>query len=108
MNPFTKRPKYGNRRTTVGSLSFMSQKEANRYCDLDLLQRAGEIKELALQPRFKLTVNGKHVTTYVGDFQYLDKRGRLIVEDVKGFKTDVYKLKAALFEAIHGFPVTEV
>lgn len=105
-----KRPKYRNRRTVVDGISFASAKEARRYGELKLLERAGEIENLTLQPRFRLEVNGKHVTTYVADFLYGLKgdASSLIVEDAKGFKTDAYKIKAKLFEAVMGFPVREV
>lgn len=100
--------KYGNKRTKVGDLSFASQKEARRYCELRILQAAGEISNLELQPRFPLKVFGKLITTYVADYKYQTKDGTVVVEDAKGFKTDVYKIKAKLFEALIGFPVREV
>lgn len=105
--------KYGNRRVEADGVSFASAKEARRYGELKLLERAGEIAELRLQPRFPLIVNGVKVCTYVADFSYHPTfRGAVMaqqtIEDVKGFKTDVYKLKAKLFHALHGFPVTEV
>lgn len=104
-----KRPaKYGNRRTVVDGISFMSAKEARRYSELKLLERAGEISGLKLQPRFSLKVLDRLVTTYVADFQYLERDGSVVVEDAKGFRTDVYKIKAKLFEALIGFPVREV
>jgi hypothetical protein len=99
--------KYGNRFTEVDGIKFHSAKEARRYGELKILQAAGEIRALMLQPRFKLAVNGQHVTTYVADFIY-DQGGKTVVEDVKGYKTELYKLKAKLFAAVHGFDVTEV
>lgn len=100
--------KYGNKRTKVGDLSFASKKEAKRYCELRILQAAGEIQNLRLQPRFPLKVFGKLVTTYVADFQYQDQSGCTVVEDAKGYRTDVYKIKAKLFEVLVGFPIREV
>jgi hypothetical protein len=100
--------KYGNRRTEVDGITFASAKEAKRYGELKLLERAGQITSLTLQPRFPLKVAGKLVTTYVADFSYLERDGRVVVEDAKGFKTDVYKIKAKLFDALIGFPVREV
>ena len=108
MNLFRPRSKYGNRRVSVGSLSFASQKEARRYRELDLFQKAGEISDLALQPRFPLKVNGQLVCTYVADFSYREKDGELVVEDAKGYRTREYILKSKLFEALMGFPVVEV
>lgn len=107
------RPKYGNRKVTIDGITFASAKEGRRYSELKLLERAGEIAELRLQPRFPLTVNGVKVCTYVGDFAYHHTfRGAVMaqqtVEDVKGFRTREYLIKAKLFRAVHGYPVTEV
>lgn len=103
-----KRPKYGNKRVTVDGINFASQREAKRYGELKLLERAGQIQNLQLQPRFPLKVFGQLVTTYVGDFQYLETNGGVVVEDSKGFKTPEYKIKAKLFQAVVGFPIREV
>lgn len=101
--------KYGNRRVEHDGFNFASAKERDRYVELKLMQRKGLIADLKLQPRFPLTVAGLKVCTYVADFQYEDRdTGATIVEDVKGYKTDVYKLKAKLFRAVHGFPIVEV
>jgi hypothetical protein len=105
--------KYGAVRTVVDGVSFASKKEARRYSELKLLQRAGEIAELRLQPRYPLVVNGLKVCTYVGDFAYHPTfqgatMAQEVVEDAKGFKTPEYKLKAKLFQALQGFPIREV
>lgn len=107
-----KRPKYGNRKVEVDGVVFHSAKEARRYGELKLLERAGEIAELELQPRFPLKVSGMLVTTYVGDFSYHPTfRGAImaqrIVEDSKGYRTPEYKLKAKLFRALYGFAILE-
>lgn len=100
--------KYKNKITYIDGIKFDSKKEANRYNELKLLEKAGEIKELTLQPSFELipTVrkNGRTYcrTQYIADFMYLDvKEDKYIVEDVKGFKTDVFKLKEKLFNYIY-------
>lgn len=97
--------KYKNNKVTVDGITFDSQLEANRYCELKLLHKAGEISQLRIQPEFELIPafkkNGKSFrkTTYKADFMYLDNRsGKYIVEDTKGFKTDVYMIKRKLFE----------
>jgi len=105
--------KYGAIRTEVDGITFASKKEARRYSELKLLERAGEIAELRLQPRFPLKVNGHLICTYVGDFAYHPTfqgatMAQETVEDAKGFKTPAYKLKAKLFHAVFGFPITEV
>ena len=82
---------------------FDSAKEAQRYKELKLLERAKEIGNLELQPRFLLQEsfkkNGKtyRKIEYVADFKYIEN-GKTIVEDVKGLQTDVFKIKHKLFE----------
>lgn len=108
--------KYHATKTEVDGITFDSRLEATRYCELKLLFKAGEISQLRLQPEFELIPafrkNGKSFrkTTYKADFMYLDNRsGKYIVEDTKGFKTEIYKLKRKLFE--HQYPdltITEV
>lgn len=108
--------KYKNKKITIDGITFDSQLEANRYCELKLLFKAGEISQLRLQPEFELIPafrkNGKtyRKTVYRADFMYFDKKtGKYIVEDTKGFKTEIYKLKRKLFE--HQYPdltITEV
>lgn len=100
--------KYGNKKTIVDGISFDSRLEAKRYRELRLLERAGIIKDLQLQPAFELIPsfkkNGKtyRKTEYKADFSYFDNElGKVIVEDTKGFKTEVYKLKRKLFEYIY-------
>lgn len=109
------RPKYGNRKVIIDGIAFDSKKEGNRYCELKLLQRAGSIVGLTLQPEFELqpayTVNGKRVRaiTYRADFKYFDtEKNRYVVEDVKGFRTKEYLLKKKMFAYKFGFEITEV
>jgi len=99
------RSKYGARRTQVDGIWFASEAEAHRYGELRLLEQAGKIKGLVCHPRFPLDMNGVIVATYVADFQYVEKRHSFergmrptIVEDVKGVRTAVYKLKAKMFQ----------
>ena len=85
-----------------------SKREAARYMELMLMQRAGEIKRLELQPSFVCIVNGKKICTYRADFRYFTNENS-IVEDVKGVKTPVYKLKKKLVEALYpGVIIQEV
>jgi hypothetical protein len=105
--------KYGAIKAEVDGITFASRKEARRYGELKLLERGGQIRDLRLQPRYPLTVNDQLVCTYVADFAYSTASGgagigKTIVEDAKGFKTPEYKLKAKLFRAVFGFPITEV
>jgi hypothetical protein len=102
------RAKYGNQRVEIDGHKFASKKEARRYQELRLLERAGEIVSLKLQPRFDLYVKDQKVCAYVGDFSYFRGGKQLVVEDAKGFKTDVYKLKRKLMKACHNIEVVEV
>lgn len=94
--------KYGAKKITIDGITFDSLKEGNRYQELKLLQRTGVITDLELQPKFllqdKFKYRGKteRKIEYKADFKYKEN-GKIVVEDVKGFKTDVYKLKRKLF-----------
>lgn len=101
--------KYHNKPTVVDGHRFASKAEAARYVELKLMQQAGEIAELVLQPRFKLMVNGHKICFYVSDFRYrIAKTGEAVVEDVKGAITPTYRIKKALMNACHGITITEV
>lgn len=95
--------KYHNKKVQIDRFVFDSIKEGKRYRELKLLEHAGKITELELQPRFLLQEsfrkNGKtyRKIEYIADFKYKEN-GRFIVEDVKGIKTDVFKIKQKLFE----------
>jgi hypothetical protein len=99
--------KYGAIRTEVDGISFPSKKEASRWSSLRLLERIGEIGNLKRQTRFALEVNGHLICHYVCDFDYTDRSGNRVVEDSKGVKTDVYRIKHALMYAIHGISILE-
>ena len=99
--------KYRNEPTEVDGHKFDSLAEARRYKDLKRLQEAGEISQLRLQPRYPIVVNGIPVCVYVADFSYIGSTG-VVVEDVKGMRTAVYRLKAKLMRAVHGIDITEV
>ena len=106
--------KYHNSKTIVDGIKFDSKKEATRYTELKLLLKNGEIKELELQPRYmlqpKYKKNNKTIRSieYVADFTYIDNNGKRIVEDVKGIKTEVYKLKKKMFEYRYNLEITEI
>ena len=92
--------KYGNKKTIVDNIVFDSAKEAARYSELKLLVKAGYIGGLVLQPKFPLVVNGVKVCTYIADFSYTGKDGKVFIEDVKGVRTPMYSLKAKIFHAL--------
>lgn len=96
--------KYGNKKVVINNINFHSKKEAYRYQELLFLAKIGkiEIDENFLQPKFKIEINGFHICYYIADFRYLDiEKSIWIVEDVKGFKTPLYKIKAKMFKAIY-------
>lgn len=103
-----KKSKYSAVKTKVNGIKFDSKKEARRYKELKILEKADEIKSLELQPRFllqeKFKYNGKTIRKieYVADFRYIDEKGNTVVEDVKGMKTEVYKIKKKIFLKKYG------
>lgn len=103
-----RKSKLGNVKTLRAGTVFDSKREADRYSELVLLQKAGEIFDLELQPLFDLCVNGVFVCRYKGDFRYRE-RGKSMptVEDAKGFKTPDYILKKKLMLAVHGIAIRE-
>lgn len=100
--------KYHNKKTVADGIKFDSKLEAERYAQLKILERAGVIRDLELQPSFELLPsfrkNGKtwRKNVYKADFRYILADGdRIIIEDVKGSTaviTDVFRLKQKLFE----------
>tara|TARA_R110000782_G_scaffold186455_1_gene276599 strand:- start:145 stop:498 length:354 start_codon:yes stop_codon:yes gene_type:complete len=96
-----RRSKYGAIRVEYDGHKFDSKLEAARYKQLRLMEKAGEVKDLELQPKFPCEVNGKKICTYISDFRYKLRNGKEVVEDVKGVETAVFKLKKKLVEALY-------
>ena len=96
------RNKFGARKTVVDGITFDSMAESRRYQELKLLEAAGEISDLELQPSYELQPkfkrNGKSVAAivYRADFRYREN-GVLVIEDTKGFMTKDFRLKQKLF-----------
>lgn len=87
------RNKYHNKKITVDGITFDSLKEANRWKELKLLERAGEITDLKRQVKFELIPSQKadgkvleREVNYIADFVYKNKAGLEVVEDVKGYR----------------------
>lgn len=99
--------KYRNEKTEADGIWFDSKREANRYKDLVLLQEAGEINSLHLQVAFPVTIGPHKICNYIADFYYQDASGKFVIEDSKGMRTPVYKLKKRLVEAIYGIKILE-
>jgi hypothetical protein len=113
--------KYGAKQTVVDGHTFPSKREAARYSELRLLEKAGEIDDLELQPSFDLHVaayvancppgvrSARKVARYVADFRYVVRlTGAVVYEDSKGFSTPVYKLKRKMVQAEYGIDIVEV
>lgn len=116
--------KYGSKKIEVDGIIFDSKKEAKRYSELLLLEKAGEISNLQRQVKYVLIpaqyaeVNGKRKCierecTYISDFTYIEN-GKLIVEDVKGYRDPSsagyakFVIKRKLMLHVHGIRISEV
>lgn len=123
--------KYGNKKITLDGITFDSRKEANRYRELKLLEKAGKISHLRLQVKFILIPaqyeqskekyqrgakkglykRGKLLErecAYIADFVYIDADGKKIVEDTKGMRTKDYIIKRKLMLHKYGIKIKEV
>jgi hypothetical protein len=92
--------------TVIDGIRFDSKAEAARYRDLKIFEAAGEIYNLQVHVKYPLVVNGIKIGSYEADFVY-GENGRIVVEDVKGVRTPVYRLKNKLMRAIHGIEIVE-
>ena len=104
------RNKYGARKLKApDGLVFDSVKEYQRWGELNILQRAGVISKLRRQVKYELIPkqDGERACHYIADFVYVNDKGETVVEDVKGFKTDVFRLKKKLMLWVHGIRVKE-
>jgi hypothetical protein len=101
-----KKSKYRNQKTEVEGELFDSKREAERYRELRLMEKAGEIVDLKRQVSFDLIVNEMLVCRYRCDFEYTTKKGR-VVEDSKGHSTKDYVIKRKLMLACRGIRVLE-
>ena len=123
--------KYHNEKVVYDGIEFDSKREAKRYQQLKLMEKAGVICDLKMQVKRELIpaqyINGKCVeraVTYTSDFEYYVLKplrqktvmaepdamaiGQHIVEDAKGMRTDVYRLKKKLMLYKYGIRITEI
>ncbi len=107
-----RRHKYGAKKTTVDGIVFASGLEARRYQQLKLLLASGTITNLDLQPVFELqpdfrdnTGKKQQAINYKADFKYIEA-GRVVIEEVKGFETPVWKLHKKMF--LYQYPQLEL
>ena len=115
-----KKSKYGNRKCRRDGITFDSVAEGDRYRQLQLLEKAGEIRDLCRQTKYVLIpaqyryVDGKkklieREAYYKADVEYYEVgSGRQIVEDVKGVRTPEYILKRKLMLSEHDIQITEI
>ena len=110
-----KQPKYGNHKVVIdGEKVADSKHEYSRLCELKVLQRAGEIKDLQLQVKYQLIPSQKicgkteRGVSYIADFVYWTKNDKFICEDAKGHRTDAYIIKRKMMKLIHNIDVVEV
>ena len=108
--------KYHNKKVIYKGIKFDSKKEMQRYKDLELLESTDYICNLELQKKFLLqegytNAKGKKIRPiyYIADFYYFDLlKEKWVVEDTKGVRTEVYKLKKKLFEYIYNLTIDEL
>jgi hypothetical protein len=117
--------KYYAKKVECDGIKFDSKKEANRYRELMLLERAGKIKNLQMQVKYELIPSQKDISgrvveravIYIADFVYMDISTpvhRLIVEDIKGYRNTkggayaLYAIKRKLMLYKYGIRITEV
>ena len=113
---FGRKKKYGNEKVKIDGVVFDSKREADRWADLRVLERAGEIDRLQRQVKFTLIPvqrddKGKvkeRECSYIADFVYYDEHGDRVVEDAKGYKTPEYKIKKKLMLFFFGIEIKEV
>lgn len=100
--------KYGNHSFTLNGEKWDSKAEYYRWQELNLLQKAGEIKDLRRQVPYEIIPKTDRFrkAEYIADFVYTDvKTGKEIVEDAKGVETDVFILKKKLMYYVHGIEI---
>lgn len=106
--------KYHNKKVFYDGHWFDSEKEKSFYIKFKLMQNSGEIHGLKLQQKFLLIeafiLNKKKYreTTYISDFTYRDKEDKLHIIDVKGMRTEVYKLKKKMMAYKYGIEIEEL
>ena len=109
--------KYKNKKVKVSGITFDSRNEARRYGELKYMLKAGKIKDLKRQVKYILIPSQRNANNrvierecaYIADFVYTDtETGETIVEDVKGLRTDVYKIKRKLMLERYGIRIKEV
>lgn len=122
--------KYHSKKVVIDGITFMSIKEAKRYQELLLLEKAGAIQNLQRQVKYVLIPAQREWTneiytkgrkkgcfkqgkllerecSYIADFVYIEN-GKIVCEDTKGFRTKDYIIKRKLMLKVHGIRITEI
>ena len=120
------RNKYYSKKISADGMIFDSKKEFKRWNELRLLEKTGQIRDLKRQVKFVLIPAQREPDTrgpkggikpgrllerevsYVADYTYTDKDGIMHVEDAKGFRTEVYRIKKKMMLWFHGIHIEEV
>ncbi len=122
--------KYKNKKIELDGIVFDSKKEAQRYVELKMLEKAGQISDLQRQVKYILIPEQREPGTvgvrggvkkgklierecsYIADFVYKNANGETVVEDVKGYRGggayEVFKIKRKLMRHVHGIAVVEI
>jgi hypothetical protein len=106
------RSKYGNLKTEYNGVIFHSKKEAAYAQQLDFLKKVKGVNDRVvdydMQVPFQVVLNGIKICKYLADFKVRYADGRTEIVDVKGVKTQTYRLKKRLVEAQYGIKIIEV
>jgi hypothetical protein len=102
------RSKYGNKKTVYNGREYDSGAEAERAQELDLLIRGKVVREWIPQYPLEIKYADVKICTYYADFKVVYENGDLEYEDVKGFRTEIYKLKKKLVKAFYGIDIKEI
>ena len=94
--------KFGNTPKFFNGRLYHSIKEANYAATLELLKKAGEIKDYTPQYTISLDVNGEHINDVIVDFLVMGKYGRKELHEVKGYPTLAWRRSWKLLKAIYG------
>jgi len=93
--------KFRNKRTEYNGHIYDSKGEAELAAELDIRQKAGEIKSWERQVSYKLVVHGVVICTHRVDFVITHHNNTREAVEYKGYATALWKLKRKLFEAIY-------
>lgn len=110
-NTLKKGNKYGSKKTDYNGVIYDSKREANFAAHLDYLKHTIDPREKVVdvkrQVPFPVQINNQHICKYLADFVVTYSDGRTEVIDVKGFKTEVYRLKKKMVEAQYKISIIE-